>query len=263
MMVGRSWEGGSGYRYGFNGKEDDPETYGDGNIYDYGFRIYNPRLGKFLSVDPLTRSYTWYTPYQFAGNMPIYAIDIDGLEPESVVYKTGNLTKPALFIISMVTGFSQEDLMNSKIVFNQSIHDKWTKYDKSTFGAITLGYNINFTSGSSEIKLVGNWLEMLSHEETHVSQFLYDYHGDLQKYEQGYLVDGLFTIIKEGTTNMEDIHEEHPMEKEAYKYEGNMADFLIYFNYKSEDENGKKIDKNKIVDIFENNDWEMIKKFSC
>jgi hypothetical protein len=33
-----------------------------------------------LSVDPLSSSYPWYSPYQFAGNKPIIAIDIDGLE---------------------------------------------------------------------------------------------------------------------------------------------------------------------------------------
>ena len=33
-----------------------------------------------LSVDPLTKSYPWYTPYQFAGNNPILNIDLDGLE---------------------------------------------------------------------------------------------------------------------------------------------------------------------------------------
>jgi predicted nuclease of predicted toxin-antitoxin system len=37
-----------------------------------------------LSVDPLTKDYPWYTPYQFAGNTPIQAIDLDGLEPVSV-----------------------------------------------------------------------------------------------------------------------------------------------------------------------------------
>ena len=33
-----------------------------------------------MSVDPLTRSYPELTPYQFASNTPIYAIDLDGLE---------------------------------------------------------------------------------------------------------------------------------------------------------------------------------------
>ena len=49
-------------------------------MYDYGFRIYNPRLGKFLSVDPLTKEYPELTPYQFASNSPIEYIDLDGCE---------------------------------------------------------------------------------------------------------------------------------------------------------------------------------------
>ena len=80
-MPGRAYVG-VNYRYGFNGKEKDPEGMGGGgSTYDYGFRIYNPALAKFLSVDPLSDKYPWYTPYQFAGNMPIQFIDIDGLEP--------------------------------------------------------------------------------------------------------------------------------------------------------------------------------------
>ncbi|MEQ1553516.1 MAG: RHS repeat-associated core domain-containing protein [Ferruginibacter sp.] len=76
--------------YGFNWKEKNNEVYGEGNVYDYGFRIYNPALGKFLSVDPLTKSYPWYTPYQFAGNMPIAAIDLDGGESKIVINTTSN-----------------------------------------------------------------------------------------------------------------------------------------------------------------------------
>lgn len=69
----------SSYRYGFNGKELDKETSST-TTYDYGFRIYSPALGRFLSVDPLYKDYPWYSPYQFAGNKPIAAADLDGLE---------------------------------------------------------------------------------------------------------------------------------------------------------------------------------------
>ena len=68
------------YRYAFNGKENDNEVKGDGGQQDYGMRIYDPRLGRFLSVDPLTSEFPWYTPYQFAGNKPIAFIDLDGAE---------------------------------------------------------------------------------------------------------------------------------------------------------------------------------------
>jgi hypothetical protein len=44
------------------------------------------RLGKLLNTDPLFANYLWYTPYQFAGNQPICAIDLDGLE-EMIVIK--------------------------------------------------------------------------------------------------------------------------------------------------------------------------------
>ncbi|MFB6455600.1 RHS repeat-associated core domain-containing protein [Chitinophaga sp. Hz27] len=69
-----------GYRYGFNGKENDNEMKGEGNQQDYGMRIYDPRLGRFLSVDPITAQYPELTPYQFASNRPIDGIDQDGLE---------------------------------------------------------------------------------------------------------------------------------------------------------------------------------------
>ncbi|WP_245189412.1 RHS repeat domain-containing protein [Lunatimonas salinarum] len=69
------------YLYGFNGKEEDSSgEWGSKSHYDYGFRIYNPSIAKFLSVDPLAADYPWYTPYQFAGNNPIRFVDLDGLE---------------------------------------------------------------------------------------------------------------------------------------------------------------------------------------
>jgi len=86
VAPGRNFSAGNQYRYGFNGKELVSELADDGNQYDYGFRIYNPKIGKFLSVDPLTQSYPWYTPYQFAGNMPINSIDLDGLESKVVIH---------------------------------------------------------------------------------------------------------------------------------------------------------------------------------
>ena len=86
QMDGRNFTlgGAKGHRYGFNGKEKDQDgEWGSNTHYDYGFRIYNPAIAKFLSVDPLTSSYPWYTPYQFAGNSPITFIDLDGLEMAS------------------------------------------------------------------------------------------------------------------------------------------------------------------------------------
>jgi RHS repeat-associated protein len=98
-MPGRAYSATNSYRYGFNGKENDNEVKGEGSQQDYGMRIYDPRVGRFLSVDPLTSSYPYYTPYQFAGNSPIWAIDLDGLEDYVVVkelYKKGATKKVSI-----------------------------------------------------------------------------------------------------------------------------------------------------------------------
>nr|MBK9652964.1 RHS repeat-associated core domain-containing protein [Bacteroidota bacterium] len=82
--------GGVAYRFGFNGKENDTES----NTQDYGMRIYDGRLGRFLSIDPLTKQYPELTPYQFASNSPIMAIDLDGEEA-----KKSTTPKPNLLIV--------------------------------------------------------------------------------------------------------------------------------------------------------------------
>jgi len=67
-------------RFAFNGKENDNEVKGTGNQQDYGFRIYDLRLGKFLSLDPLFAKFPFLSPYQFGSLNPIVNIDLDGLE---------------------------------------------------------------------------------------------------------------------------------------------------------------------------------------
>lgn len=91
-MPGRSFSSDS-YRYGFNGMEKDDEIKGNGNSYDMGARLYDPRLVRVPTIDPLSKKFPnqspyvfagnnpWWSPYQFAGLMPIRFVDLDGLEP--------------------------------------------------------------------------------------------------------------------------------------------------------------------------------------
>jgi RHS repeat-associated protein len=87
-LPGRSFVAGKTYRYGFNGKEKDLETTST-TTYDYGFRIYSPGLGRFLSVDPLASDYPWNSTYAFAENDVLRSVDIDGLE-KYIVHNTSN-----------------------------------------------------------------------------------------------------------------------------------------------------------------------------
>ena len=89
LEPGRAFDASGTYRYGFNGKENDNEVKGTGNQQDYGMRIYDPRVGRFLSVDASTKKFPGLTPYQFSSNTPIQAIDLDGNESLKVTALRG------------------------------------------------------------------------------------------------------------------------------------------------------------------------------
>ncbi len=79
MMPGREYQA-QPSRFGFNGKENDNDVKGFENQQDYGMRIYDTRIARFLSADPLAAQYAHLTPYQFASNRPVDGIDLDGME---------------------------------------------------------------------------------------------------------------------------------------------------------------------------------------
>jgi len=76
-MPGRTFSSPS-YRYGFNGKEKDNEINGTGNDYDFDARIYDSRLGRWLSIDKHSRRYPSESNYIFVSNNPIIYLDADG-----------------------------------------------------------------------------------------------------------------------------------------------------------------------------------------
>jgi len=125
LMKGRSWNAGKSI-YGYNGKKNDNEVYGVGNWQDYGERMYNPRLARFPNVDPFTNQYPELTPYQFASNTPIQAVDFDGLE--------------AMFVHGT---FSDPTTWNPKFMKSMLHATKWDKTPNS-------GYTFKWSGGNND-----------------------------------------------------------------------------------------------------------------
>jgi hypothetical protein len=95
-----------------------------------------------LSVDPLTKSYPWYTPYQFAGNMPVVAIDLDGLEP---LIATDYKTMEELNKVIKITYSKQ--VINSRVSAGKEIHSVNVQ---QTFGGTTVEDNLHTSEPSQE-----------------------------------------------------------------------------------------------------------------
>jgi RHS repeat-associated protein len=80
MLMPNRFEGVDEARHLFNGMEHDMEVSGEGNSYTTQFRQYDPRLGRWKSLDPLMAKYPQMSPYVAFNNNPVFFIDPLGLE---------------------------------------------------------------------------------------------------------------------------------------------------------------------------------------
>ena len=67
-------------RYLFQAQEMDNEIKGEGNSVNYKYRMHDPRLGRFFSVDPLSAKYPYNSVYAFSENRVIDGVELEGLE---------------------------------------------------------------------------------------------------------------------------------------------------------------------------------------
>jgi RHS repeat-associated protein len=79
-LDGRTVSG--GHRFGYQGSEKDDDVKGNGNSYTTEFRQLDPRLGRWLSVDPLSFKFPWQSTYTAFDNNPISLVDRLGSETE-------------------------------------------------------------------------------------------------------------------------------------------------------------------------------------
>ena len=148
LLVGRNWEGGSEYRYGFNGKESDDEISGNNNDLDFGARVYDSRLGRWFSPDPLTSKYASWSSYVSFMNNPIIIIDPDGRD--NVIYlvllpsASTALTKQDITDIINMANANFESLgVKTKVYLASDNFDPNTSPIDATDGIAVLGASID------------------------------------------------------------------------------------------------------------------------
>lgn len=129
VMPSREYYSGR-YRFGYNGKEKDDEMKGTGNSYTSEFRQYDPRLGRWLSIDPLAQGQPSYAPYKALFNNPIFWIDPSGGTEEerikAVEAAQKNIGKKYGEAIPGGGQFDCSGLVRNSMMQNKTISDPFT-----------------------------------------------------------------------------------------------------------------------------------------
>jgi|AVFP01.1.fsa_nt_gi RHS repeat-associated protein len=157
------------YRYGFNGMEKDDEWKGTGNSYTTEFRQLDPRLGRWLSTDPVV--HPGMSPYNSFDNNPIRFVDPFGSnawEPEvdsdgnlNYVAEEGDLANPVGSLVEQydLTQSEAEKLLQNNLMSNSiSVEGEGSSLqvgDKIT-GAGVLRMNLSKTDYGGGIFGIGN-----------------------------------------------------------------------------------------------------------
>jgi RHS repeat-associated protein len=118
------------YRFGFNGMEKDNELKGIGNSLDFGARIYDSRLGRWLSLDPLAAKYPSLSSYNFVANSPLTFIDPDGKDYRLAIIKNdnGKILSVSAHATVYLQGKGASQEMADKL--NKEFSDKYSGYRK-------------------------------------------------------------------------------------------------------------------------------------
>ncbi|MDD3280664.1 MAG: RHS repeat-associated core domain-containing protein [Bacteroidales bacterium] len=248
------WQSPNVPKYAFNAKELDEEN----GMYYYSARYYAPPT--FISRDPMFEKYPSISPYTYCANNPIIMIDEKGLFPKPILRRNQDGTysfKPAAaHLLSLVS--------QVPIIYIQTVKIQERKPGQyrplynikdDGGGAITLGtnsYEANITLtenyfednptmywGQGYGKNIKEWLDLTSHEVTHIPQI--NQKGGLLKY----LASFAYEYAKYG-------HDYAPSEQAPYKSQTVFREFSDFVN-KNFEENGiqnlfnsTKTEQNKI-----------------
>jgi RHS repeat-associated protein len=135
ITTSTSVNSGKDYRYGFNGKEKDSNISSDD--YDYGARIYDGKLGRWMSVDPLQKKYPAFSPYNYVENNPLVYKDVDGRDKWLVITLNDERTGQSTMISMKIS-----DELKYEVVGQYSDGMGHGSRGEKHFSDINLNYNI-------------------------------------------------------------------------------------------------------------------------
>lgn len=216
-----------GYRYGFNGMEKVDEFTGSSSHYDFGARILDTRLGRWLSLDPLMWETPQENPYMCMGNNPLYYLDPDGRFKIPIHKRiTRNAFKKSglntgwlgLFEDDVLLGVSVEaDILGAFKDYHfdgrknfEEVEKTWEELNKSIDSKIEDLGSVNRSIGGDDAVLFGRMLHTVQDFYAHSNyvELYVEYYQDandgamptsVPTYDEGILIEGFRELMERDT----------------------------------------------------------------
>jgi RHS repeat-associated protein len=155
-LVGIEKQGNPDHKFQYNGKEKQSEL--GLNWADYGARMYDPQLGRWHAVDPMTETQEAWTPYHYVYNNPVLRTDPDGRCPDgncpeiTVAGMIANTVKDLAVSAANVT-FMAVEAMHPMRVYSQGGSQRASRDEN---GTIQLGIRPLPTSTGEVLRNAGS-----------------------------------------------------------------------------------------------------------
>ena len=166
-------------RFKFNGKEE--QTTGNLNYLDYGARMYDSNIGRWMVQDPLAEKYYSQSPYNYCVNNPVMFVDPDG-EDVRVTIQGNTVSVEANIILYQASGRVYRKTVNNikkqiNSAWNKGVVHPW-KYSDGEHQYDVL-FNVNVTAAETDARNlkrnfngINNYIEIRegNDDATHRSQ---------------------------------------------------------------------------------------------